>query len=126
MGRKTYESIGRPLPGRTNIVVTTNHAWRRENIVVARSIEQALEYARMQSQKDKVEKVMIIGGENIYRQVLPLTNLLYLTEVDAEIEGDAYFPEFDRQNWREISRTKFTRDAANPHDYAFVALERKE
>ena len=95
MGRKTYDSIGRPLPGRTNIVVTRQSDWQADGVRVARSTEQALALAAEVAANDGVEEVMVIGGEQLYRSLLPHAQRLYLTEVAADIEGDAYFPELD-------------------------------
>ena len=96
MGRKTYESIGKPLPGRTNIVLTRRPGMTFEGVSCASSIEQALALVA------DAEEVMIIGGSTIYEMLLPQANRLYLTYVDAEFEGDAWFPEFDNNQWSEI------------------------
>ena len=117
MGRKTYESIGRPLPGRTNIVITRDRAWAAESVMVAHSLDQALAAA------NAVEEAMIIGGAEIYRQAMDRTDRVYLTEVHAEPEGDAVFPDLDPQQWREVSREKHPADEDNPA-FSFVVLER--
>ncbi len=118
MGRKTWESIGRPLPGRTNIVVTRDVGYRAEGCVVVHSIDQALEVAAGS------DEVMVIGGANLYRQLLDRADRLYLTQVRADVEGDAWFPDFDRAQWREVERESHSRDEKNEYDYAFVTLER--
>jgi dihydrofolate reductase len=117
MGRKTFESIGRPLPGRTNIVVTRDPACQAEGCLVAHSIEAALEAA------GDAEEVMIIGGADFYRQLLPRADRIYLTLIDAEIEGDTWFPELDENRWRERSREDHAADADNPYPYSFIVLE---
>jgi len=117
MGRKTYESIGQPLPGRTNIVITRDSAFQAEGCEVVHSIEQALAVAR------DCEEVMVIGGANLYRQMLDRADRLYLTLVRAEVEGDALFPEIGQQ-WREVERESRRADDKNQFDYDFVTLER--
>ena len=117
MGRKTYESIGRPLPGRTNIVITRDSAFQAEGCEVVHSIEQALAAAR------GFEEVMVIGGAELYRQMLDHADRLYLTLVRAEVEGDALFPELGQQ-WHEVERESRKADDKNQFDYDFVILER--
>lgn len=118
MGRKTYESIGRPLPGRDNIVITADSGYQAEGCQVVHSVEQALEAA------GSCEEAMIIGGANLYRQTLENADRLYLTLVKAEPEGDTWFPEIGLQQWREIERQAHTADESNEYDYDFVVLER--
>ncbi|WP_372759665.1 dihydrofolate reductase [Litorivivens sp.] len=102
MGRKTFDSIGRPLPGRTNIVVTRQPGWHADGVRIARSTEQALQLAAEVAEADGVAEVMVIGGEQLYRSLLPHAQRLYLTQVQAEIEGDAYFPALD-EGWVKVS-----------------------
>ncbi len=118
MGRKTYESIGRPLPGRVNIVLTGDVTYRAEGCEVVHSIAQALQVA------GAVEEAMIVGGSDLYRQTIGDADRLYLTLVKAEVEGDAWFPEIDSRQWREIKREAHRADDSNQYDYAFVVLER--
>ncbi len=118
MGRKTWESIGRPLPGRTNIVVTRDAGYQAEGCTVVHSVDQALEAAAGS------DEVMVIGGANLYQQLLERADCLYLTLVKAAVEGDAWFPEFDMAQWREVGRESHSRDEKNEFDYEFVALER--
>ncbi len=121
MGRLTYDSIGRPLPGRKNIVITRQPDWAAEGTFTAHSIDAALEKAN-----DSVNSwAMLIGGANLYQQALPLCQRLYLTEVHAAVEGDAYFPDFNRGQWVETSRERHEADASNPYPYSFVVLDRK-
>ena len=120
MGRKNYEDIGKPLPGRRNIVVTRQPAYTAPGCTVVHSVEQALAAAGAE------EEVFVIGGADIYRQTLDAADRLYITEIDADIEGDTYFPEFDRRLWREVRREGHAADASNPYPYSFVLLERRE
>lgn len=118
MGRKTYESIGRPLPGRTNIVFTRNPHYEAEGCVVVHSVEEAI-------RKFGDGELFIFGGAVIYRLFLPVADRMYVTEIEHEFEGDTFFPEIDPAEWREISRVKGVRDEKNPYDYYFVVYERK-
>lgn len=117
MGRKTFESLGRPLPGRTNIVITRNSGYRRDGCLAADSIAAALALCR------DADEVFFIGGAELYGQALPLADRLYLTEIQAEVEGDAWFPDYDRTQWREVSRDRRTDEAAGL-DYHFVVYDR--
>lgn len=119
MGRRNYESIGKPLPDRTNIVVTRNTGYRAPGCLVRNSIEEALATVRNDSE------VFIIGGAEIYRQVLDRADRLYLTLIHASIQGDTYFPEFDGHLWQEISRESHAADEINPHAYTFLTYARK-
>ena len=118
MGRKTYDSIGRPQPGRDNIVITADSGYQAEGCQVVHSVEQALEAA------GSCEEAMILGGATLYRQTLENADRLYLTLVKAEPEGDTWFPEIELQQWREIERQAHTADESNEYDYDFVVLER--
>jgi dihydrofolate reductase len=118
MGRKTHESIGRPLPGRENIILTRDKNYNAEGCTVLQSLNAIFEHC-----KDK-EEVMITGGSEVYKMTLAQASRLYLTEVHTEIEGDTFFPEFDRDEWNEISREDNKADEKNEFDYSFVVLER--
>lgn len=119
MGRKTCESIGRPLPGRTNIVVTRDSSFSAAGCRVVHSIDAALVAA------GGADEVMIMGGENLYSQLLPRADRLYLTEVQADVSGDAWFPEFDQTQWQELERESHRADEKNEFDYDFVVLARR-
>jgi dihydrofolate reductase len=121
MGRKTFESIGKPLPGRTNIVITRNPAFQAEGVTVVSSLAAALELATRIAQRDGAQETVVIGGAEIYRAALPQANRLYLTEVHTVVEGDAVLPAIDWTQWRETSRE---RHAGQPFDYSFVRYER--
>ncbi|MGB1090534.1 MAG: dihydrofolate reductase [Oceanobacter sp.] len=124
MGRKTFDSIGRPLPGRPNIVVTRSADFQPEGVIVTSCLEDAVQTGTRLAVQDGVDEVMVIGGANIYGQVISLVERMYLTEVDAKIEGDAHFPLFDRDDWREIERISYPACDKNPYPYAFVVYDR--
>ncbi|WP_417582352.1 dihydrofolate reductase [Nitrincola sp.] len=126
MGRKTYESIGRPLPGRTNIVITRDSAYQVPGIKVVHTLEQALELAEQQSLVDGSEEALVIGGSEIYALTLPQADRLYLTQVHAQIDGDAFFPELDKHQWQEMLRQDFSADGPNPYDYSFIVYQRAD
>jgi len=125
MGRKTYESIGRPLPNRTNIVVSRNPDFSADGVVVVDSLEAAIKHAEAVNTINGVEEVMIIGGAAIYEAALPLADRLYLTHVHASVEGDAHFPKVDLSQWLEMTRDDFQKDESNPYDYSFVVYDKK-
>lgn len=119
MGRRTFESIGEPLGDRVNIVLTRDQQFVAEGVRIAYSVEGALAMCR------EAEEVMVIGGGEVYSRFLPIADRLYLTEIDAEFDGDTYFPVFDAAKWAEVERIEHEPDARNPYRYAFVTLERK-
>lgn len=116
MGRKTFESIGRPLPGRRNIVVTRNTAWQHDGVDVAHTLEEARALAASEP------RVFVIGGGELYAQALPVADELILTEVDADFEADTFFPSYDRTAFTEVSRESHMADAGWP--YHFVVYQR--
>jgi dihydrofolate reductase len=121
MGRKTYESIGRPLPGRLNIVVTRRTDFVAPSVTITRGIDAAIELAS--SNVDHGE-IMVIGGAEIYLLALPLARRLYLTEVHATVEGDAQFPRIEPAEWVEASREDHAQEQPVPLAFSFVVLER--
>ncbi len=123
MGRNTFESIGRPLPGRPNIVISRNADYKAEGITLVNSLDAALQ-AAAKLLPPGVDEVMVIGGAQIYAQALVMADRLYLTEVDAEPEADAFFPAIDRKEWREVARESHPACERNPYAYSFVVLER--
>ena len=125
MGRKTFESIGRPLPGRTNVVITRNPDFSAEGIRVVESLAAALRLAEDIALVDGVEELVVIGGAEIYREALPLAQRLYLTEVHSSVEGDAWLPDIDWADWREVQRERHAAEGNNPYDYSFVVYERR-
>lgn len=118
MGRKTFESIGRPLPGRTNIIITRNADYSAKGAIVVNSVEAALEMAAIET-----DEAMIIGGAEIYNMSMDVVNCIYLTEVHAQPVGDASFG-FDKTQWRETTREDFKAEGETPA-YSFVTLNRK-
>ena len=118
MGRKTHASIGRPLPGRENIVLSADTGYKAEGCTVMHSQEEVFAYLR-----DR-EEIMFMGGADVYAQVLERTDRIYLTEVHADVKGDTRFPSFDRSAWEEVSRQDFRADEKNEYDYSFVVLKR--
>lgn len=125
MGRKTFDSIGRPLPGRTSIVVTRQAAWQHPGVLVASSVPDALAAARQVALDTGAEQVMLMGGATLYEQALEYCDRLYVTEVHAEYSGDAFFPEIPRSEWSEISRDYCAGDIAESvPDCSFVVYER--
>jgi dihydrofolate reductase len=124
MGRKTYESIGRPLPGRTNIVITRQADYAAEGIKVVPSLEAALALAEGIALIDGAQELMVIGGAQIYAEALPRAERLYLTQVHANVTGDAVLPAIDWANWREVRRERHEAEPPNPYDYSFVLYER--
>jgi dihydrofolate reductase len=118
MGRKTFQSIGKPLPGRPNIVVTRDPAWAADGVQVAHGLDQALDLAAGLAAGGEV---MVIGGAELFNATLATAGRLYLTEVHRDYQGDVFFPRPDPAAWREVSRE----DHAGDPSYSFVVLERK-
>lgn len=119
MGRKTYESLGRPLPNRTNIIITRDQSFSDDKIIVTHSLDQALEKA-----KDINEDVFIIGGGEIYKQAMEYVDVIYITEVHHEFNGDTYFPEIDEESFEEVERVHHMKDEKHPYAYSFVTYKR--
>lgn len=125
MGRKTYESIGKPLPGRANIVVTRNANWSADGVRVVADPGAGVELARQIALVDGVDEIMVIGGEQLYRALLPESERLYCTEVHAEVDGDAFFPSLEPAQWSELAREDFEAGGPNPYNYSFVVYQRR-
>lgn len=126
MGRQTWESIGRPLPGRTNIVVTRNPDYRAEGVRVVSSLPAAVELGRSVALIDGAQELMIIGGAQLYALAWPQVSRLYLTRVHAEVDGDAHLELPDLSGWRERSRQFYPASGNNPYDYSFLIFERDQ
>jgi dihydrofolate reductase len=121
MGRLTYESIGRALPGRTNIVVSSNTSYSLPDAIVVNTFDKELALAASEH-----EEVMIIGGGSIYKHFLSQAHTLYLTFIDLDVEGDTQFPDYNAiANWQEIEREAHVKDDKNIYDYEFVSLEKR-
>ena len=119
MGRKTYESIGRPLPGRTNVIITRNASYQPEGCQTVDSLKAALELAKADSE------VFVFGGGEVFREALPMVQKIYMTKVHCTLEGDTHFPELNPEEWMEVESQSFNADEKNEFDYSFVTLERR-
>jgi dihydrofolate reductase len=118
MGRKTYESMMKPLPGRVNVIITRNENYHVEGVIIATSLNAAL--------KDmNVEEVFIIGGGEIFKQGMALANKIYLTQIHADFEGDTFFPEINPHEWIIIQEEKHLKDEKNHYDYTYITYQRK-
>jgi dihydrofolate reductase len=118
MGRKTYESIGRPLPGRTTVIITRDKNYKAEGCVVVHSLDEALKVAA------KDDMPCIVGGGEIFRQAMDITDKIYLTIVHEEFEGDVFYPELDPREWKLIKREDLEPDEKNRYAYSFCEYER--
>jgi dihydrofolate reductase len=122
MGRKTYESIGKALPGRTNIILSRNQSFDAEDCIIFGSIEEALEYSAGKNQ----EEVFVIGGAQIYKETIDMADKIYLTKVHANPKGDAFFPSLDFPNWQEVTRKEISKNEKNDFDFEIIELMRKK
>ncbi len=137
MGQKTFESIGKPLPGRTNIVLTWDKNFNPKGCIISHSIQEALKVVNNLPPAENfnssrgldiplTKEVIICGGASIYKQFLPLTHKMYLTLIEADFDGDAFFPEFNWQEWQEIERIENQPNKENPYKFTFITLKRKK
>lgn len=120
MGAKTFESIGKALPGRKNIVLNRGPNYKAQGAIIVGSIEESLKEA------GEAQEVMICGGASVYEQFLPRADKLYLTFVHHEFEGDTFFPVFNKEEWQEVSREDHAPNSQNSYPYSFVILEKKK
>jgi dihydrofolate reductase len=120
MGRNTFESIGKPLPNRTSVIITRNNTYFKEGCLIANSIEEAIELAKEE------EHVFIIGGAQIYQQAIErdLVDQLDITLVHQEFEADVFFPDIDEKIWKEVSREDFKADEKNKYDFSFISYQK--
>jgi len=118
MGRKTFDSIGKPLPGRTTVVVSRNKSLKIEGCTIAHSLQEAVAACAGDTE------IFVVGGAELYTQALPLADRLYLTEIQQDIAGDAFFPSFSLNNWQEISRERHSQTIPQSLDYHFVTYHR--
>ncbi len=125
MGRKQYESVGKPLPGRVNIVVTRQEGYQPDGVLVFSDLGAALDHARTIAEADRVGEVMVIGGGEIYAQALPLADRLYLTEIDLVPEGDVRFPEIDAGIWDKVAAPLVTPSERDEAHYTIGVYERR-
>lgn len=126
MGRNTFESLGRPLPGRPHIVISRNPDYQPAGVERAATLEAAIARATELAQASSADEIMVIGGAQVYAAALPYARRIYLTLVDAEVAGDTHFPAIDSALWREVSRTAAQARQAHEPDYCFAVLERNE
>ncbi|MEI7843774.1 MAG: dihydrofolate reductase [Gallionellaceae bacterium] len=118
MGRKTFDSIGKPLPGRTTVIVTRNTELKVEGCLVAHSIEQAIAACSGDNE------IFVVGGAELYAQALPLVDKLYITEIQQDVEGDAHFPSFNRNEWQPVSKDVRSQETPQALEYHFVSYQR--
>jgi len=126
MGRKTWDSLpNKPLPGRLNVVLSRDGSFEPKGAVVCETLEEALQIAREQAAEDGAEEVCVIGGAAVFAEALPRAKRFYLTEVDAEVEGDVHLPPFDEGQWREVRREAHPAGPDDDHPFVFRVLERR-
>ena len=126
MGRKTWESLPlKPLPGRLNLVLSKDESFAAKGALVCTTLDEAVEIARETAQEDGVDEICVIGGTALFAMALPRAKRLYLTEVEAEPEGDALFPAFDEAAWKEVSSEAFPAGEKDDHAFVFRVLERR-
>lgn len=120
MGRKTYESIGKPLPNRTNVIITRQADFQAEGCLVFHDVDSLMAHF------SKEEELFVIGGAEIFSLFMPNVDRMYITLINHEFEGDTYFPEIDGSEWEIIHQEKGVRDEKNPYDYSFITWQRRE
>jgi len=119
MGRKTYESIGRPLPGRTNMIISRNLDYQQDGCLVFNDLKTAFKKAA-----ENTDEIFIIGGSDLYQAILPMADTIYLTLINRDFEGDTFFPEIDLNEWSEVTREDIKDDPDTPFSYSFLKLEK--
>jgi len=120
MGRKTFESIGKPLPNRRNVIISGNRNYSVDDCMVCHSIEDALKLSLNNN-----EEIFVIGGANVYCELLPYAQRLYITSVEEDFEGDTFFPEIDYMQWTLVSKTEGEKNEKNPYNYYFMVFEKR-
>lgn len=120
MGRKSFESVNKPLPGRTNIVITTNPDWKAETVIVVNNLKDAIQKAAETNSK----QIFIIGGGEIYKQSMDIADSIYITRVHANLEGDTFFPVIDTSKWKLTSHQDFEADEKHAYSYSFQIWEK--
>jgi len=120
MGRKTHESIGRPLPGRTNMILSRNPDYRQDGCLVFNDLETALEKAC-----ENADEIFVIGGSDLYEAILPIADTIYLTIIHREFQGDAFFPDIDLNDWSEVEREDIKDDPYVAFSYSFLKFEKQ-
>jgi dihydrofolate reductase len=124
MGRRTFKSLPRVLDGRLNIVLTRDRGFVAPDAVMAYSLEEGLAAARASAERTGADEIMVIGGEDVFREVLPQARRIYLTEVHASPDADTWFPDFDKRGWHEVFRERHEAGPKDDHAFSFVVLER--
>lgn len=124
MGRRTWESLNRALPGRTNIVITRRPDYSAEGAEVVHSLDEALKLGERIAARDQAGEAVVIGGADIFREALSRAHRIYMTEVHADVDGDTFFPPMDHAHWREEEREDHAAEPPNEYDYSFVVYER--
>ena len=124
MGRRTFKSLPRVFDGRLNVVLTRDKGFVAPDAVMVHSLGEGLAAARASAERTRAHEIMVIGGEDVFREVLPQARRIYLTEVHASPEADTWFPEFDKREWREIFRERHEAGPRDEHAFSFVVLER--
>lgn len=119
MGRKTFESIGRPLPGRENIIITRNQSFQKEDCTVFYSLDEFIQYAHQYD-----GEIFVIGGAKIFKEILPIADRLYITNIKHAFHGDTYFPTFSSDDWKLIRKEQGINDEKNPYNYEYQVYER--
>lgn len=126
MGRRTFEAIGKPLPGRTSIVVTRDENWQSPGVVVVGSLEQALDVARQIAIAEAAEAICLVGGGQIYAQAMDIAEVIHITRVHASPEGDTVFPKIDETKWREIERADFPAGEKDSASTTYLIYEKRK
>jgi dihydrofolate reductase len=121
MGRKSFDSLGKALPGRKNIVLTRQEGWKAPNTVTVKTFDEAIALVKEMD----VKEMMVIGGGEIFKMVFPMANRIYITRVDAEPEGDTWFPVIDPKEWKLVSKKDHEADEKHKYNYSFQVWERK-
>ena len=121
MGRKTFESMKSPLPGRTNIVLTRDQSWSRDGVLVASDLSKAFELGRIAAERDNLSEFFVIGGSSLYEEAMPHATRLYVTQIEAVIEGDVSFPDINWAGWSSIRNERHEPD--EDHAYSFTISE---
>jgi dihydrofolate reductase len=120
MGQNTHESIGKPLPGRFNIILSLDPKYKSKGCVIAHSLKEALNFAKNAGEKE----VFVIGGASVYKQAISIANIIYLTKIHHNFKGDVFFPEIDFSKWKQISCEKHDYNEKNPYAYEFLVYEK--
>ncbi len=124
MGRRTFSSLGKPLDGRDNLVVSRDTSFKAQGAEILATLDAAIARAREHAQTRGVEEIAIIGGADIYRQILPIADRIYWTEVHADVDGDTRFPDFDRKTWRETAREPIPQGPKDDYPATLITLDR--